>query len=270
MGADIHSMVEIQQYSYVKDEFIPGKWKAVKDQLFPYPYFRESEPISPRNVPRTKRPYDRRNYAIFSLFADVRNSRTSTSIWSRDYEERDSITPIDLPRGIPEDASKSWLKECKRWGEDFHSHTWFTVQELVDAERDGAFDQSVISRGYVSLRDYLAHKNEGKEIENWASMVGGGGVRTMHEAEWIALDPAEKDRLIEESKGETEWFSNTYIRYEWNVNIRSWVNDFVETSLPLLVGMAPMQYSDTERTPSGARKSTPNLNAIRMVMAFDN
>lgn len=272
MGCDIHTMVEIQQYNYSDDKFIEGKWKAVKDQLFPYPYFLESEPISIHNVPRTSRPYVGRNYTLFSVLADVRNSRMRTNIFdpSMEYEERDSVDPIAMPKGIPDDASKRWSKECERWGVDFHSHSWFTVQELVDAEKAGAFAQTITARGYVSLRDYLAHKNEGKEIESWSSYVGGGELRSMHEAEWITLDSEEKDRLIAQAEGENRWFASTYIRYAWTVNTGSWMKEFVETTIPLLVGMAPKQYSKTEKTPEGARASTPNLNAIRMVFAFDN
>lgn len=272
MGCDIHTMVEIQQYNYSDDKFIEGKWKAVRDQLFPYPYFRENEPISPYNKPRTSHPWVGRNYALFSVLADVRNTRMRSNIFdpTMEYEERDSIDPIAMPRGVPEDASKRWLKECERWGADFHSESWFTVQELVDARDAGAFSQDIIARGYVSLRDYLAHKNDGVEIESWSSYAGGGGVLSMHEAEWIALDPEEKDRLIKSSEGEDKWFARTYIRYEWKVNTGSWMKEFVETTIPLLVGMAPKQYSKTEKTPQGARASTPNLNAIRMVFAFDN
>lgn len=266
-------MVEIQRYNYTDDVFIEGKWKAVTDQLFPYPYFRESEPVSPNNVPRTSRPYVGRNYALFSVLADVRNSRMRNNIFdpTMEYEERDSVDPIAMPKGIPQDASKRWRKECKRWGGDFHSHSWFTVQELVDAAEAGAFSQEIISRGYVSLKNYLAHKNEGTEIESWSSYAGGGSLRTMYEAEWIALDSEEKDRLIAQDETENKWFASTYIRYEWKVNTESWMKDFVDTTIPLLVGMAPRQYDRTQQPPDNRPwPSTPNLNAIRMVFAFDS
>lgn len=278
MGCDIHTMAEIQQYSYADNAFIEGKWKAVKDQLFEYPYFREGEPISPQNVPRTSRPYVGRNYALFSVLADVRNSRTTHNIFdpSMEYEERDAIEPIDLPRGIPEDASKAWRKECKHWGVDFHSHSWFTVRELVDAVEAGAFSQTIISRGYVGLGDYLAHKNEGKEIESWSSYAGGGDTVAMTELEWLGL-PEEKQReyIATVREGGNRWFSPVYIRYAWVVNTGSWLTEFVEKTIPALVGMAPQVYRRNDkggyiRDEKGRPVGEPNLDAIRLVFAFDN
>lgn len=63
-----------------------------------------------------------RNYYLFSILADVRNSG--------DEEV------IDDPRGIPQDASFGYLYKCDRWAGDAHSHSYFTLRELLDVDWD--------------------------------------------------------------------------------------------------------------------------------------
>lgn len=60
--------------------------------------------------------YDR-NYNLFSLLANVRNY--------------DDISPIDYPRGIPKDASQTFLYICKKWDINGHSHSYFLLSELL-------------------------------------------------------------------------------------------------------------------------------------------
>lgn len=127
MGCDIHTLVEIRQPSP------HGKWEALMTPVFPYEYFDHSRPISQWNQPFTHRPYEVRNYAVFAVLADVRNSH--------------SLTPMSVPRGIPQDASEVWREECK--DVDYHSHTWFTVQELVDAREAGFFSHEEVPFGLL-------------------------------------------------------------------------------------------------------------------------
>lgn len=60
--------------------------------------------------------YDERNYQLFSILADVRG----------DY------SPIVEPRGIPEDASTGYKYMCDRWDGDAHSHSYYTLTELLN------------------------------------------------------------------------------------------------------------------------------------------
>lgn len=60
-----------------------------------------------------------RSYSWFGLAAGVRRPR-----------------PNSLePRGIPHDPSWSWSELCKRWGPDFHSHSWLTPSEVRNVNR---------------------------------------------------------------------------------------------------------------------------------------
>jgi hypothetical protein len=60
-----------------------------------------------------------RNYRTFSVLANVRNYH-------------DQIIPIDDPRGLPDDVTKSVLKDSDRWDVDGHSHSYLYLQELLD------------------------------------------------------------------------------------------------------------------------------------------
>lgn len=69
--------------------------------------------------------YRGRNYGTFAILADVRNSR-------RVFGAGGEFDPIAEPRGVPRDASDFYIAEQWRWGVDGHSHSWFTIQELLD------------------------------------------------------------------------------------------------------------------------------------------
>lgn len=64
--------------------------------------------------------YWSRNYYLFSILADVRNSG--------------DVEPICEPRGIPEDASSGYKYMTDRWDGDAHSHSYFTLEELLSVD----------------------------------------------------------------------------------------------------------------------------------------
>jgi hypothetical protein len=63
-----------------------------------------------------------RNYYLFSILADVRNSG--------------NVQPICDPRGIPDDASSGYMYAVDRWEGDAHSHSYFTLEELLLVDWD--------------------------------------------------------------------------------------------------------------------------------------
>jgi hypothetical protein len=73
-------------------------------------------------IPYSKEFYSGRNYYLFSILADVRNNG--------------SIDPLDYPRGIPNDCSSGYSYITKQWGVDAHSHSYFTLKELLDVNWD--------------------------------------------------------------------------------------------------------------------------------------
>ncbi len=64
--------------------------------------------------------YWQRNYYLFSILADVRNDG--------------SVEPLSDCRGIPNDASSGYRYMTKRWEGDAHSHSYFTLKELLDVD----------------------------------------------------------------------------------------------------------------------------------------
>ena len=78
--------------------------------------------------------YDSRNYYIFSILAGVRSGSYDTD-------------PIDYPRGVPEDASFGYLYKVNQWSGDAHSHSYFTLEELIniDWSKYEIDDQSILN-----------------------------------------------------------------------------------------------------------------------------
>ena len=73
-------------------------------------------------VPYSKEFFSDRNYYLFSILADVRNDG--------------SIDPLDYTRGIPNDCSSGYSYITKQWEGDAHSHSYFTLKELLDVNWD--------------------------------------------------------------------------------------------------------------------------------------
>lgn len=62
--------------------------------------------------------YRGRNYSLFSRLADVRSYGDGTA--------------ISEPRGVPDDASDAYLYIVEQWKGDGHSHSYFTLTELLE------------------------------------------------------------------------------------------------------------------------------------------
>ena len=103
MGCDIHMHVEYN---------MNGKWMCGD-------YF-SLDSISTLDNPKFNVVgfYSNRNYSLFAVLADVRNS--------------DCVEYIDTPRGLPDDAHE-FTKSCyDAWSLDAHSCSYFTLKELID------------------------------------------------------------------------------------------------------------------------------------------
>lgn len=88
--------------------------------------------------------YGNRNYYIFGILADVRNDG--------------GVEPINYPKGIPDDASTGYLYKCEQWDSDAHSHSYFTLEELLNV------DWSEYEPAYIS--DFMETLEKMKEIDN--------------------------------------------------------------------------------------------------------
>lgn len=108
MGCDIHLYVEVK-----KDD----KWDELAIPLFSDPYEAITKKKSYSHKPDTYR-----NYTLFALLADVRNDG--------------SIQPIKYVTGIPEDLSEDLKEEYNRGSSDWHSATYYILDELLEYQWD--------------------------------------------------------------------------------------------------------------------------------------
>lgn len=83
-----------------------------------------------------------RNYMLFGLLAGVRNHE---------------VTPISVPRGVPEDLSESLKVEWENWIGDGHTPSYFLLKELLDAK-----ESRVIYTGFVGIEQYKEFKINGR------------------------------------------------------------------------------------------------------------
>lgn len=159
MGCDIHNHVEYRKDVYCgKDK--NGKPKR-KTKWFCGDYFK----INPfYGIIEGEKKYnlvrfcEDRYYSLFATLANVRN-----------YTD----TPyIAEPRGLPFDVTKEVKKESDDWGDDGHSHSYFTLKELIEYQsKIGPLKH----RGMISPEAQKELDENGKlptEWWQWTSLKG--------------------------------------------------------------------------------------------------
>lgn len=120
MGCDIHLFVEKRT-----DE----KWECLNEIV---------DDEGTLSTPYEKEIYRERNYSLFALLADVRNSA--------------GVKPISEPRGLPEDVSEIVKKISDQWNGDGHSHSYYTLKELLDFSSDSM----VREKGFMPKERWIA------------------------------------------------------------------------------------------------------------------
>lgn len=68
-----------------------------------------------------------RYYPLFARLADVRNE---------EYDHKDWIQPLSLPKGIPSNASSLTKELFEKIGSDSHSHSWLSWHELHNLQAE--------------------------------------------------------------------------------------------------------------------------------------
>lgn len=168
MGCDIHLFVEVR-----KD----GKWTSADKWSNEY-----GDRVS---VAYKDRFYSGRNYDLFGILADVRNGHGFAGV-----DTGDGFVPICEPKGLPSDVTKEVSDESASWGADGHSHSYFTVQELLDYD----WTQVANHRGIVSPEEFEKwsryRREEGEGPESWCGGVGGRDTQI--------LSTDEMDKLIKQ------------------------------------------------------------------------
>ena len=129
MGCDIHFHVEARGR---------GGWERV-EATSPNPYADiEGEPATVRESW-----YRSRNYSLFAMLADVRNGHGFAG-----SDTGDPVVPIADPRGLPSDVSPEVRSESEQIGEDGHSHSHFSLAELLAVDWWG---NEITHRGWFDI-----------------------------------------------------------------------------------------------------------------------
>ena len=123
--------------------------------------------------------YEGRNYNLFAILANVRNGYGFAGI-----PTGLGFKPIAMPKGLPQDVSSSVGDLSQEWSGDGHSHTWHTLQQLLDYD----WEQSSILTGVISLEQY-AQWQPGTCPDSYCGSVGGHDVHT--------LEPKDADQLLQ-------------------------------------------------------------------------
>lgn len=217
MGCDIHLYVERK---------VDGVWQSA-DQWEPNEYADEGE--DGLEIPYQKRFYSGRNYDLFGILADVRNGRGFAGV-----DTGDGYVPMDDPRGLPEDVSPQVKADSDHWGSDGHSHSWFTVSELL------AYDwtRTTKLRGWIDAATFWSWERisraRGDSPRGWCGGISGGDVRKVTEDEMRELlkpygtDWSAEDRIKEELR-------SVYCQCEWEQPYYKTVREFWSNTMPRLL-----------------------------------
>lgn len=158
MGCDIHIYAEV----YVGD----GKW-VKQGAIFVNPYYDFAKPETEFNVPKIDEPYCGRNYDLFAILADVRNGRGFAGCVTGM-----GFTPIAMPKGLPIDVSDEIKKMSDDYGQDGHSHSFFTVKELLEYD----WSEKTEHFGVVNPLEFKEYQTYGRP-ESYCGMVDGRNIR---------------------------------------------------------------------------------------------
>jgi len=174
MGCDIHFYVEkkVGDTWVTADEWFPDPDEDGRLSTYRWgPGFTvEKEPM-----------YTGRNYGLFSILANVRNGYGFAGV-----DTGDGYVPICDPRGLPDDVCSEVNTASDEYGCDGHSHSWQTVEELLQYD----WTQTTTKRGVVGKREFLRWHLRGKP-ESWSGSIGGGDIQNVTNDEMFALLKAE-------------------------------------------------------------------------------
>ena len=107
-----------------------------------------------------------RHYRLFGWLADVRNGRGFAGVVTGD-----PITPISLPRGLPEDFSIEEEKHEGKWMGN-HSHGWLLLREILAAPIPKSREAGVVSLEFYRSWDGVTPP------EFYSGGIWGQGLKT--------------------------------------------------------------------------------------------
>jgi hypothetical protein len=217
MGCDIRPAIEFKQ---------DGKWQAILTKNKYFGKWDDAEEFTASiDVDR--------NYELFAILGDVRNS--------------DGIRPMSASRGIPEDISEEALEALS----DEHSATWVTLAEIL------AYDwtRTATHSGWVNATEF----ERWDRVKEWdpepSSYCGGGNFKRVSVEEMrelVHVATLTQDRAKQASN--LEDIRHTMCRVEWELSYAQSGRQLWTKILPVMLKLGATHGHDN----------------VRLVMDFDS
>jgi hypothetical protein len=231
MGCDIHLYVEKQ---------VDGKWISADK-------FTRNED---GDLEVQASYYDGRSYDLFAILADVRNGSGFAGV-----KTGEGFNPIAAPRGMPEDASAEYKAIADQWDGDGHSHSYFTLRELIDYD----WTQTTIKTGVLKVDEWFQwsgwNRDNGIGPERYCAAAWGRDVKHVSVEEMDALCAPMRGMSHKEREAYKELHSSTYALAEWAAPYYRAAKTFVGETIPRLLHLAG---------------GSANADQVRIVFFFDN
>lgn len=177
MTCDIHLFVEVKEKGN-------SPWKSVDEW--------NTEDKDYLHVDYDNKFYKGGYHSTFALLADVTN-----------YQD---IEPISKPRGLPTDISRELRTAIRQWGEDAHSHSFFTLKELLDFD----WDKPIQEGGY---------------IDNYQWNIFYKSMKTDH---------PDYDLRFPHAQSIAESMRKSFTWHKWEIPAKACADDFYNITIPKL------------------------------------
>ena len=148
------------------------------------------------------------------------------------------------PRGTPSGASPEYKKIAEDWGIDGHSHSYFTVREILDFP--GWEKYNTTHRGWVTVEEYEQFRSFGKP-RAWAGGISGTNLKKISNEDMADLADLKLSGKLPEG-------AHYYTQVEWTEGYKESCPFFIKHLVPHLREMAG--FGD--------------LRNVRIIFFFDN
>lgn len=212
MGCDIHAYVEF------KGPYADGH----------EPWELANRPIKDKYGVSDYYAYSGRNYALFAILANIRN-----------YSK--SFNPISPPKGLPINRSDTVRRISEEWRLDGHSHSYFTLRELLEYD----WDQTIIESGVVDAEVYDEWKESGNAYPRTLDTnIGDSNVIILSESDYI--EAKKKGKTLDEY---------VCVKTQWTVKYKDCAEIFLTRYIPRMKQLANV---------------VGGIDNVRLVFFFDN
>lgn len=223
MGCDVHFFVEKR---------VEGKWVSADKWTID----QDDEPPTPR-VQWSDSFYSDRNYNLFAILADVRNGRGFAGV-----KTGEGFNPISPARGLPDDVSADVGMEAMRWAGDGHSHTFMTVQELLDYD----WTQTTNLEGDMCAMEFERweryDRSKGNGPDSYAGAITGRDLVRIDEDKLREMLAKKKAELEKNNVRGPAWkeamdaeFGKCITRSSWEIPYYKCASNFLAECLPRLL-----------------------------------